>query len=73
MADKKEVRVFPIKCCRFWKAFTFDDFSYDGRMTVVCHNHPEPLACYIAWKAGVDMEVYKKAVKEYKEQKKTRQ
>lgn len=62
MSDKKLIRVFPIHCCKMTKTFTFDDFSHDGRMTLVCHNHAEPNVTYITWKSGIDKDDYDKAV-----------
>lgn len=71
MADKKLVRVFPIPCCQKWKTFVFDDFSFDGKMTIVCHNHIKPLERYITWKSGIDKEDFDKAVEENKKKAET--
>ena len=66
---KKEKRVFLLKCCRLVKTFTFDDFSHDGDMTLICHRHEEPVVKYISWRSGLDKEKYNKIIEEYKKQK----
>lgn len=69
MGEKKQVRVFLIKCCRLIKTFIFDDFSHDGDMTLICHKHPEPITRYITWRSGLDKEEYDRLMKEYRKNK----
>jgi len=71
MNDKKQIRVFLLKCCRLVKTFTFDDFSHDGDMTLICHKHPEPVVRYITWRSGLDKEDYDRFVKSSREKKST--
>jgi hypothetical protein len=69
MSNKKEVRVFLLKCCKLIKTFTFDDFAHDGNMTLICHKHPEPVVRYITWRSGLNKEEYDKFMEKYKKSK----
>jgi hypothetical protein len=69
MANKKLKRMFLMHCCQLIKAFTIDDFSHNGNMTLVCHKHVEPVVRYITWRSGLDKEDYDKVVEQYKKDK----
>lgn len=69
MAEKKLIRVFPMRCCKLWKTFTFDDFSYTGRMTLICHKHPDHIVEYITWKSGINKEDFDRVIEEHKKKK----
>jgi len=65
-SNKKEIRVFLLKCCRLIKQFTFDDFSCDGKMTIICHKHQPPILRHITWRSGLNKKDYDKFIEEYK-------
>lgn len=52
-----------------WKTFVFDDFTHDGRMTIICHRHEVPIERHITWKSGIDKEDFDKGIEEYKKKK----
>lgn len=65
----KQVRLFPMPCCQLWKKFVYDDFNYEGRMTLICHKHPELISYFLTWKGGKDLEVFEREVEEYRQEK----
>jgi hypothetical protein len=60
MADKILKRYFPIKCCKLFASFVFNDFAYDSKMDYICHNHPEPITQFLSWRGGIDEDQFKK-------------
>jgi len=69
MANNKLKRYFPIKCCKLFVPFIFDDFAYDSKMDFICHNHPEPVIQYLSWRGGIDAEDFEKAQESNKNKK----
>lgn len=64
--NKKQKKVFLLRCCKKTIIFSHDDFAYDENMVLVCHRHSVPIEKHISWWDGLIKDDFDKIIKEYK-------